>query len=446
MLADGGRPGRKAVPGIFVTTLVVATGGAFPENHVAATASCGTARAAATAEAGGLDDAPGCDTRWAAAAGAVSTVGRELYSKRLAKPGNGSGLMQEALRRKAHLELRSEGYSPFNPAPPPDLNCKPDPWPRPVDKSFQFGGLHDVVGLDGVLMISLLRRPERFDHFARRLKEVGVWPTKFPASDGYCDPHDILSAGCIHPSDAGAQGTCFEQGPKAGLGCVSRLEQAVANSHRRALVAAQGRHSEWTAIIEEDVVPVQPALWDQAFREAWKKVPPHIKLVRLSWCTFPQPNENGEVKRYDMPPFEDTGDMILINWIGTDGRYQAGGCTGGYIVHKDIIPEMLALFPCCCAVDACYQLDFFDKPVDGGATRGMQIMLNLDARGSTDYALDLTPTHMLQSGILVQDVREHPSIRNGGVLVQTSETVATAGVTAPADASQAAWRGTGGNF
>jgi len=53
-------------------------------------------------------------------------------------------------------------------------------------------------------------------------------------------------------------------------GCRSKTEQAITDSHRRALQAAMERNnSEWTAILEDDVVPLHPGYFDASFKEAW---------------------------------------------------------------------------------------------------------------------------------------------------------------------------------
>jgi hypothetical protein len=63
-------------------------------------------------------------------------------------------------------------------------------------------------------------------------------------------------------------------------------------------------------------------------------------------------------------------------------------------------------------MDCCLQHDFFDKPTRGSdVPRGLEIMLSLDAWGSTDYAMTFTSWGLHQSGVLVQDARELPSAR-----------------------------------
>lgn len=278
------------------------------------------------------------------------------------------------------------------------------------DASFQLGTVHDVVGQDGVLVISLLRKQMRFNYSMEKLKLAGIWPTEFPAADARCLSGEELSRGCESERDSS---TCQGRG-KTGTGCVSVTEQAVAESHRRALVAAMEREKEWTAILEDDVVPVRPEVWNAAFDRAWKQVPGHVKLVRLSWCHFPDDFAWATLAH---DTFDDSGDFDLANWTGytwPEGRhYNPGLCTSAYMVHRDIIPEMLQLFPCCSAVDSCYLYDFFVKgwDSDGGLPRGLEVMMHLDAKGSTEYSRGFQMGSMAQGGVMVQDTREMPSER-----------------------------------
>lgn len=301
--------------------------------------------------------------------------------------------------------------------------CDAMPIARVPDADFKFGSLHDVVGRDGVMVISLLRKPFRFEHSAALLRQAGIWPTEFPAAEAPCLQKEELDAVCPLESNYEiAQSSCQS---KSGSGCRSTTEQAIAESHRRALVAAEKRPSnwDWTAILEEDVVPVRPERWNSAFRQAWEKVPEGIKIVRLSWCNFP-----GDHPGYSMASdtHSDAGEFRLVNWTGyhpagsevPPGRkYNSGGCTGGYMVHRSIIPKLLGLFPCCCALDCCLQYDFFGRSPEGGEatdqekTLGTKIMLGIDAWGSVEYAMNYTFWGLYQSGVLVQDARENPSTR-----------------------------------
>lgn len=278
---------------------------------------------------------------------------------------------------------------------------------RPHTEST-VGALHEVVGEDGVLMISLEDTPERYDYSTSALRRVGAHATKFPATDVSSVSPEQLASACPLRADAGGkadqEGWCMEHG-KAGPGCASQIEQAIADSHRRALVQASKRDIPWTAIMEDDMIPVDIDRWGAAFKKAWAKVPPQVRIVRLSWCTF---LFNDTRTLVDVEPFR------LIDWVGreSDGIYQAGGCTGAYIVHQDIIPELLNVFPCCCGLDCCLAWDFYNKKTDSGKTVGQTVMLNMDAHGSTEFARGFTEADIKQSGIFVQDNRILVSTRD----------------------------------
>lgn len=277
-----------------------------------------------------------------------------------------------------------------------------------VPHESAVGALHEVVGEDGVLMISLEDTPERFNYSTSALRHVGVNATKFPATDVSKASSEQLALACPLRADAGGQADqeeqCIKRG-RAGPGCASPIEQAIADSHRRALLHAKQRDIPWTAIMEDDMIPVDIDRWGSAFQKAWSNVPPEVRIVRLSWCTF---------------LFNDTRTLVhtkpfsLINWVGreSDGVYQAGGCTGAYLVHQDIIPELLNVFPCCCGLDCCLAWDYYNKKTPSGKTVGETVMLNMDAEGSTEFAHGFTLTDIKQSGIFVQDNRVLVSTRD----------------------------------
>jgi len=297
------------------------------------------------------------------------------------------------------------------------VDCNPRTHSRPVEADAPFGALHDVVGHDGVLMISMERNAQRYDHSAAKLRKARIFPTKFSASDGFCDAQQQLRKGCYAVGSDESKTKCVggkqidekKAHDKSGSGC-SHTEQAIADSHRRALAAASERKKKWTAILEEDVVPVRPERWDKAFKRAWKMVPKETKIVRLSYCMYP--NKQYQTQQH---VFKDAGEFMLAKWHwAPNSTYSPSGCTGGYLVHRDIIPEILSLFPCCCALDCCLEWDFFNKKVnsDHSLTRGMQVVMNMDAWGATEYARDFVPYDMHQNGVLVQDCREMPSMRD----------------------------------
>jgi hypothetical protein len=247
---------------------------------------------------------------------------------------------------------------------------------------------HAAVGSDGVLMISLERASNRYNYSANQLKTIGIFPSILPATDGSCASLEALAKGCA------AQGGA-DQFLKAGQGCAGPAEQAIADSHRRALEIANARREEWTAIFEDDAVPVLiPGMdWDAEFKQAWAKIPPTAKMARLSWCA---PHH---VKTVQANP---SGDRF--QWVEIPFR-QLRGCTTAYMVHKSIIPEMLKLFPCYCAVDCCYLLDFFQK-IDP------KLLVNLVARGGDEYIkAHQKPGSHQHRGVLMQARDELGSTR-----------------------------------
>jgi hypothetical protein len=246
----------------------------------------------------------------------------------------------------------------------------------------QDSSLHEVVGSDGVFMISRLRDAMRFNFSMERLRVAGIYPSKFLATDGTCASEPALGKGCAKQSDDSPQ--WCESLHKTGSGCGNTAEQAIADSHRRALIAANERKHNWTLILEDDAVLVRPNRWNQAFRRAWQKVPPETKIVRFSWC---MPGNESVIQQ---PTYADAGDFRLIQWTGYANGYRAGGCTSGYMVHRDIIPQMVGLFPCCCAVDCCFENDLYNRVVEGTTdTKGMTIMMSMDSWGSNEYIVDV---------------------------------------------------------
>jgi len=286
-----------------------------------------------------------------------------------------------------------------------------------------YGNIHDVVGKDGVLQIRL-PGSARYKYSAEELQSAGIVATKFSATNASTTPSLVLASTCPLHSDPDAAKICAQkedeiQAPRGTLGeepgCKTKVEQAIADSHRGALLAALKRQDEWTAIIEDDVVPLHPGFFDASFKEAWKKVPKTAKLVRLSWCSFEK--DLGSIAKRTS---ENAGNFRLINtmdWEDEQGKshYYTGGCTTGYIVHKSFVPELLGIFPCCCPMDCCMERQLFYAPAlkHGPKTefgfRGEQIMVNLDAWDSREESFNYTSFN--QGGILVQDNRDLTSLR-----------------------------------
>jgi len=276
-----------------------------------------------------------------------------------------------------------------------------------------LGSLHDVVGPDGVLLIHL-ERAGRKEH--EKLKKVGIYPTLFPATDYKTATAQDLNNGCVsaNASDTASRCTGFDRTPGGirGDGCMNPTEQAIAESHRRALFAAQARNATWTAILEDDVIPNDPEHWNENFKKLWAQVPPEVGFVRLGWCTFPE--QEGNIQKNT---FAEVDNWRIVDEMRTerDGWYHAGGCTTGYMVHRDTLPLVLRLFPCCGPMDACFEHELFYWPafcrVDQLGCWGQQHMMGLDVNGTEEATR--TWTSMTQNGILVQDNRETNSTQLG---------------------------------
>jgi len=283
--------------------------------------------------------------------------------------------------------------------------------------------LHDVVGDDGVLMIHLNRAQDRANYTLDLLAKAGIFPRKIPGTDAESASEDVLEQAC--PLNRGPDPKAFCKSSvhrdkhssdyRPGGGCKDKTEQAITDSHHQALLLAAERQEEWTAIFEDDAVPVRPETWSESFREAWQSVPETARLIRLGWCTFRAP----QGKKGRLPSIFTSvrgprdGNFEMIDWMSWGGwGYRVGGCTTAYIVHRSIIPEMLGIFPCCCAMDCCLEYGLFYQPATHatpGLTRGMEIMMSMDAEGSTNYSATLSPLE--QSGVMVQDNRKIDSLR-----------------------------------
>jgi hypothetical protein len=290
-------------------------------------------------------------------------------------------------------------------------DCEPGPdavFPPNPSTFVGESSLHDIVGPDGVLMISLGRDSSRFRFSEQNLGIAGIRPSKFLATDGKCASEDALSMGCVSQNSDNTD-WCSNL-KKTGWGCQFKAEQAIADSHRRALLAAQARGREWTMIVEDDTMLVRPHRWNDAFKRAWQKVPPETKIVRLSWCL------PGNASLIMQPAYIDAGDFKLIKWNGYTTGYRAGGCTTAYMVHRQIIPEMLSLFPCCCAVDCCFENDLYNRVMGSSRseTRGMTIMMSMDGWGSQEYIAERERSQWgVQYGVMMQALSDLVSTRTG---------------------------------
>jgi len=288
-------------------------------------------------------------------------------------------------------------------------------------EQLPYGSLHDVVGHDGVLMITLKRKSsKRRDSYSlNALGAANVYPIEFAATDAADAPKTQLDMTCPLESDEGASNWCNDMGRSGAPGCKSTIEQAITDSHRRALVRAlnrQGPSSNWTAIIEDDVVPLMPEQFDDAFREAWAQLPKEAKLVRLGWCTFE--NDLGTIRDEAIHEGEHGSRLVRKRWWtdrGGNKHYYTGGCTTGYMVHRSMIPEMLGIFPCCCPIDCCLERQLFYSPAqkvgesEWEKWRGHEIMVDMDLVNSKVRSAGYAT--FAQSGILAQDNRKIKSER-----------------------------------
>jgi hypothetical protein len=231
-------------------------------------------------------------------------------------------------------------------------------------------------------MIGLERTPDRYTFAANQLKTIGIYPSTMPATDGSCASPEALGKGCA----AHGSPRC---GGKTGDGCAFSAEAAIADSHRRALEIAYSRPQQWTAIFEDDTIPVQieGVNWDYEFNVAWKALPSNAKIVRLSWCVAP-----GLSGRVPQP----AAGGSRFQWVQATSD-AIGGCTAAYIVHKSIIPQLLAVFPCCSAVDCCYEWDYFHNQ------NGNSVLYNLVAIGGDQWiASHERPDWGTAHGVLMQ--------------------------------------------
>mmetsp|Transcript_118114 Transcript_118114/g.204114 ORF Transcript_118114/g.204114 Transcript_118114/m.204114 type:complete len:474 (-) Transcript_118114:71-1492(-) len=240
----------------------------------------------------------------------------------------------------------------------------------------QRSSLHDIVGPHGVLMISLDSASARFDQSSRLLSQVGIHVERFSAADASTATPQELEEGCMKNTSFDVKTFCLD---RAGQGCLGDTEQAIALSHRKALEWAKKRDGEWTAVFEDDAVPAPLENWELVFRDAWAKLPKTVKFVRLGWCYWEHDDWTYPV--FEVPFAESNISILVESWKSHgETRYDPGGCTTAYMVHKDILDEVLNLFPCCGPVDSCYKWDFF-KRVDPDTNKfhGLHAMLSLDS-------------------------------------------------------------------
>lgn len=272
--------------------------------------------------------------------------------------------------------------------------------------------LHDIVGPKGVLMISLDRASNRFEKSARALKQIGIHPVRVLAVDSETASAEELAEGAPVMADEYRQ-SCSAHG-SSGYGVSMPSEQAIAASHRRALLQVKNRTlqgAEWTAIFEDDAVPALVDDWNEAFQKVWKQLPERVKIVRLGWCQLGPMNSPFRTNRI---AYGNAGDVVLVDMelCCAQSVYEPGGCTTAYMVHRDIVDEMLNLFPCCSPLDSCYKWDLFKKhSYLSGQERGKEVMMGIDSLGQP-----LWDEGIEHHGMIIQDRFAMPSTQDLQIL------------------------------
>jgi hypothetical protein len=271
-----------------------------------------------------------------------------------------------------------------------------------------MSALHEVVGPDGVLVI-YLERAGRKEY--QRLNEVGIYPTLVAAVDYKTASLDELREGGLSPDD---------KSDKCGQGVGHNGEpilQAISASHRKAILAAKDRDYMWTAILEDDAVPIDPVNFNADFREMWSKIPERTGIVRLNWC--PLMSED----KFSKHTYYTSGSMHIVDYQinYAKGEYHTGGCTTAYMVHRKVIPTLLAIFPCCYAFDACLDFDLYHLPKNchrDNSTKcwGEENMVGLDSWDSASKTKGWAA--WTQNGIMAQDNRVSKTTKGLGLYMK----------------------------
>lgn len=252
-------------------------------------------------------------------------------------------------------------------------------------------GLHRVVGGDGVLMISLPRGEERANYSKNKLSEVGIDARIFTGTDGrnpFVSKEEVLDK-VIHFRNDSWYST--HDGSNE-----SRWAAALADSHMRALQEAQRRQENWTAIVEDDVIPILAenmtgTEWLEAFEAVWDTVPPTARFVRLGYCWSPGLGRD----------IVANAGHFMVTTLMKQGYHarQPGICTTGYVVHKDAIPDLLSAFPCDITLDVCWNLHLSSNISSHGSA------IIADRIGLFNIEVNFTDSQegLHQYGILKQD-------------------------------------------
>lgn len=300
---------------------------------------------------------------------------------------------------------------------------------EPADPTASYGYIHEIIGKDGALLLALRRNPKRVAYSAEKLKEAGIIATKIPAADGSCEAEEDLTRGCGYVwnnmvNETGKNDLMDTYSAKMswGWGCSTLARVGCTESHHRAMELAVYRQSDWTLIMEDDVVPVDPANFDASFRAVWPKIPTWAKLVRLGFCGFNTDNfttMSAGIQYSYLPGDENEGSFRIVHGITITGKdwlrtnthkYDAGMCMSAYMVHRSALPDMLGMFPCSCLIDCCFTGGLFNKPAGpNGEAWGELNMVTIDINLSAGAHLSKNwhqHKAMVQYGPLVQDNRE----------------------------------------
>jgi len=254
---------------------------------------------------------------------------------------------------------------------------------------------HDAVGEDGAVMMTLRGRGG-YEYGVDKFRSVGINMLSIEAVDGRTATPADVAAGCV-TQDLVPIGNC-----QADQGCRTMVEAALTESHRRALEYALHREgSNWTAIFEDDAIPVEfPGVdWDLEFRRAWEHLPPTARIIRLHW------SDNFGAVRELPKPIENKGRFQWLQHANSSHRDGFGGCLTAYMVHKEFIPEMLKVFPCCMISDACYIWEIY--------VPHWKVLFNLVAVGSDGYEHGPSEGWSIDYGVMTPARKTLPSTHAG---------------------------------
>lgn len=267
--------------------------------------------------------------------------------------------------------------------------------------------LHRLAGRDGVFVISLARKPERWAVTSHALKMVGIKAKRFDAADGMFVVHENER----HNKSQYTKRDLVRASLDGG-----NILQAITLSHMQVLEAAmklKSRRKKWVAIFEDDVLPVGDVeTWNKGLEAAWAHVPRTAKMVRLQWKreTTAQPNITIEVEH---------GFRVIYN-ISSG----AGDCAGAYLVRRKAIPNIMKIFPCEGAIDICYMWQLFrSRPlVLRGRTWAADHLVFLDRAGASEAAKYASvQDYPNYRGAFVQNRRANDGMKTTNIGILKSE-------------------------